>query len=101
MSDEKDGTYCSICGGIPPSQIKIRRIIVEGKEIGIDKLDWVLEEVKKCQLQDDTAISEEILKRVKQFNYIPTKKLEVYRSALLEEYRKQLDSDANNDNRRK
>ena len=100
MSDEKDGTYCSICGGIPPSQIKIRRIIIDGKEIGIDKLDWVLEEVRKLGCTSDTAISEEILKRVKQFNYIPTKKLEAYRTALLEEYRKQLSPTADADNRR-
>lgn len=99
MSNEKDGTYCSICGGIPPSQIKIRRIMIEGKEIGIDKLDWVLGEVMKLRLQNDVTISEEILKRVKQFNYIPTKKIDAYRSALIEEYRKQLASNADADNR--
>lgn len=99
MSNEKDGTYCSICGGIPPSQIKIRRIMIEGKEIGIDKLDWVLGEVMKLRLQNDVTISEEILKRVKQFNYIPTKKIDAYRSALIEEYRKQLTSNADADNR--
>lgn len=99
MSNEKDGTYCSICGGIPPSQIKIRRIMIEGKEIGIDKLDWVLGEVMKLRLQNEVTIGEEILKRVKQFNYIPTKKIDAYRSALMEEYRKQLTSNADADNR--
>ena len=29
MAEEKDGTYCSICGGIPPDRIKTRRILIE------------------------------------------------------------------------
>ena len=43
MADEKDGKYCSVCGGIPPDEIKIRRILVDGKETGLDQLDWIIE----------------------------------------------------------
>ena len=86
--DEKDGYYCSICGGIPPDKIKTRRILIDGKETGIDHLEFVLQEVKKLKIDDDTGISDEILKRVKIFNYVPTKKTAEYSVALIREYRK-------------
>lgn len=85
--DEKDGYYCTICGGIPPDQIKIKRIEIEGKETGIDRLDWILRDVAGLNLSSDEAITDEIIKRVRQFNYIPTKKMKEYRTALLREFR--------------
>ena len=84
--DEKDGYYCTICGGIPPDQIKIKKIPVDGKETGIDRLDWVLQDVAALDLTDDERIADEIVKRVRQFNFIPSKKLPQYREALLREY---------------
>jgi hypothetical protein len=86
--DDKDGYYCSICGGIPPDKITTKRVLIDGKETGIDHLDWIFSEVKKLGLDNDTAIAGELLKRVKEFNYVPTKKTEVYAAALVEEYRK-------------
>jgi hypothetical protein len=85
--DEKDGYYCTICGGIPPDQIKIRKITIEGKETGIDRLDWILLDVASLELTGDEAITDEIIKRVRQFNYIPTRKVAEYREALLREYK--------------
>lgn len=84
MADE--GDYCTVCGGTPPDKILIKRILVEGKETGIDKLDWIIEEVKKLKLINEAAIADEIMLRAAQFNYIPTKKREAYREALLAEY---------------
>jgi hypothetical protein len=86
--DEKDGYYCSICGGIPPDKIKTRRILIDGKETGIDHLEFVFDEVKKLNLENTAAITEELLKRVKVFNYVPTKKTAEYGTALTGEYRK-------------
>jgi hypothetical protein len=86
MTEEKDGRYCSICGGIPPDEIKVRKILVDGKEVGIDQLDFVLAGVQKLGLADDTHIAEELVKRVQIFNYVPTKKREAYAAALLKEY---------------
>ncbi|MFA4859477.1 NAC family transcription factor [Methanoregula sp.] len=86
MSD-KDGTYCSICGGIPPDQIKIKKIAVEGKDTGIDRLDWIMQDVASLHLTSDEAVTDELVKRVQQFNYIPSKKMPEYREALLREYR--------------
>jgi hypothetical protein len=87
--DDKDGYYCSICGGIPPDRITIKRILIDGKETGIDHLDWIFAEVKKLGLDNDAAIADELLKRVKEFNYVPTKKSDVYALALVAEFKKQ------------
>lgn len=86
--DDKDGYYCSICGGIPPDKIKTKKILIDGKETGIDQLGWILDEVKKLKLADDNAITEELLKRTMALNYVPTRKKEVYGVALLAEYRR-------------
>jgi len=85
--NENEGYYCTICGGIPPDKINIRHILVDGKATGIDKLDWIISEVKKLNLTDDTAITEELLKRTKVLNYVPTKKTSEYERALLKEYK--------------
>jgi hypothetical protein len=85
--DEKEGYYCTICGGIPPDQIKIKKIPIDGKETGIDRLDWILQDVLSLHLADDEEIINEIIKRVRQFNYIPGRKMAEYREALLREYR--------------
>jgi hypothetical protein len=88
--DEKDGYYCSICGGIPPDRITTKRVVIDGKETGIDHLDWIFDEVKKLKIGNDAVLSEEILMRVKQFNYVPTKKADQYAAGLLAEYKRGL-----------
>ncbi len=85
--DDKDGYYWTICGGIPPDQIKIKKIPVDGKETGIDRLDWILLDVASLNLTNDETITNEIIKRVRQFNYIPAKKMTEYRRALLRKYK--------------
>ena len=85
--NENDGYYCTICGGIPPDKINIKQILVDGKATGIDKLDWIIDEVRKLNLTDDTAITEELLKRTKVLNYVPTRMTEKYGEALLKEYK--------------
>lgn len=85
--DDRDGYYCTICGGIPPDKISIKQILVNGKETGIDRLDWIIAEVMKLKLSDDTVITEELLKRTKGLNYVPTKLAGEYGDALLREYK--------------
>ena len=85
--NDKDGNYCSICGGIPPDQIKIKKIPIDGKDTGIDRLDWILQEVANLHLASEDAVADELVKRVLQFNYIPTKKMPEYREALIRQYR--------------
>ncbi|MFA5348457.1 MAG: NAC family transcription factor [Methanoregula sp.] len=86
--DDKDGYYCSICGGIPPDKITTKRVIIDGKETGIDHLDWIFDEVNKIRPPDDATLTDELMKRVKEFNYVPTKKNSVYAEAILAEYKK-------------
>jgi hypothetical protein len=86
--NENDGYYCTICGGIPPDKITTKRVLIDGKETGIDHLDWIFDEVVKLAVDNDTDLTEEILKRVKQFNYVPTKKTAEYGAGLLAAYKK-------------
>jgi hypothetical protein len=86
--NDQDGYYCTICGGIPPDKINIKQILVDGKATGIDKLDWILAEVRRLSLTDDTTITDELLKRTMKLNYVPTKKAKEYGEALLLEYKK-------------
>ena len=37
MAGEKEGDYCTVCGGIKPETIKIRTILVDGKATGINQ----------------------------------------------------------------
>jgi hypothetical protein len=83
--DDKDGYYCTICGGIPPDRITTRRILVDGKETGIEQLDRIIAEVKKLNLSGDTVITGELLRRTKALNYVPSKKAREYGEALLGE----------------
>jgi hypothetical protein len=85
--DEKDGYYCSICGGIPPDKITTKRVLIDGKETGIDRLDWIFEQVALRRVTGDAEVTSEILKRVQQFNYVPTKKTTEYGAGLLAAYR--------------
>jgi len=87
MSSE-DGDYCSICGGIPPDKITTNKIIIDGKATGIENLDFILENVRELNLTNDKEIVREIMVRVKKFNYVPTKKENLYADALLKEYLK-------------
>jgi hypothetical protein len=86
--NENDGYYCTICGGIPPDKITTKRVLIDGKETGIDHLEWIFSEVAKIAVDNDTALTEEILKRVKQFNYVPTRKTGEYGAGLLAAYKK-------------
>jgi hypothetical protein len=74
--------------GISPDKITSKRVLIDGKETGIDHLDWIFEEVHRLKLPDNAVLAEELMKRVREFNYMPTKKSDVYATALLAEYKK-------------
>lgn len=83
MSEEKDGMYCKVCGGIIPQNTNIGTIEVEGKPTGINQLDFIIDEVTALRLESDVAVRDELVKRAKVLNYIPTKMTEKYAEALL------------------
>ena len=56
MSDETDGVYCKVCGGIIPQDTKIGSIEVNGKPTGINQLEFILDEVASLHLQSDRDI---------------------------------------------
>ncbi|HQC34686.1 MAG TPA: NAC family transcription factor [Methanoculleus sp.] len=87
MTNEKEGDYCTVCGGIKPEAIKIKSVLVDGKATGINQLDFIVAGVRDLHLADDAAIRAELLRRAGEFNYIPTKKKEAYAKALLQEYK--------------
>jgi hypothetical protein len=90
MSDEKDGVYCKVCGGIIPQDTKIGSIEVEGKPTGINQLEFILDEVTALHLQSDAEIKNELISRAKVLNYIPTKMTEKYADSLLRDYKERL-----------
>ncbi len=88
--NDSDGYYCTICGGVPPDKITTKLVLIDGKATGIDHLDWIFSEVKKLGAIGDSRLAEEILVRVQQFNYVPTKKTDVYAAGLLAAYKESL-----------
>ena len=90
MSDEKDGVYCKVCGGIIPQDTKIGSIVVNGKTTGINQLDFILDEVAGLDILNDRDIRNELVKRAKVLNYIPTKMTDMYADALLRVYKERL-----------
>lgn len=82
-----EGRYCTICGGVVPEGPEIRTILVDGKATGIDQLDRILCDAMALDLTREDEIREELLTRVKAFNYVPTKKTDAYADALMVEYR--------------
>ena len=90
MSDDKDGVYCKVCGGIVPQDTNIASIEVDGKPTGINQLDFILDEVKNLHLQSDSELRGELVKRAKVLNYIPTKMTDKYADALLTVYKERI-----------
>ena len=45
-SEDKEGSYCTICGGISPAKITTKQIEIDGKLIGIDGIDEIISEVR-------------------------------------------------------
>jgi len=87
VTNEKEGDYCTICGGIKPEAIKVKTVLVDGKATGINQLEMIIDGVRKLHLADDASIRAELLRRAGAFNYIPTKKKEAYGDALMQEYK--------------
>ncbi|MDD1728644.1 MAG: NAC family transcription factor [Methanospirillum sp.] len=90
MSNEKDGVYCKVCGGIIPQDTTVGSIEVNGKPTGINQLEWILDEVSAMHLQSDGDLKKELISRAKVLNYIPTKITEQYADALLRVYKERL-----------
>ncbi len=67
----------------------IRRLALPGGEVGIVNLDSILKAVADLRLAADNAIKEELLNRIKIYNYVAPSADNEYSEALLEEYKRQ------------
>jgi hypothetical protein len=92
MSEEKDGVYCKVCGGIIPQDASIGTIEVDGKPTGISGLEFILDEVISLDLQNETDTRRELVKRAQALNYIPGKMIGKYSAALYHAYLERLNS---------
>ena len=67
------------------------KIKVNGKDIGINDLDDIMEKVAAMNLSDDAEISKSLLKLVKESDFVPSSVEREYQTALLEEYKNRMD----------
>jgi len=67
----------------------IKKLALPGGEVGIVNLENILKEVGDLKLVDNEAISKELLRRVKIYNYVAPSAEADYVKALLGEYQKQ------------
>jgi hypothetical protein len=65
-----------------------RQLTVAGKQVGITGLDAAFAAVQARGLIGDAAISAELMRRIRENNYIPPAIADEYAAALLAEYKK-------------
>jgi len=91
MANEKDGDYCTVCGGMVPKGSDVRIIPVDGREVGINQLAFIIKEVAELGLTGEAEVKGALLVRVKALNYVPTKKEAAYADAVYLEYLRYLE----------
>jgi len=69
---------------------RIRQVEVGGITVGLAMLDDIIDEVQELQLTSKEAIINELVKRIKIYNYIPSSAEEKYREAMYREYKKKV-----------
>lgn len=68
--------------------MKIRLMSIEGKQIGIAGLDEAMEELYRAGIRPEESAASGLFSKLKQLNYIPPAKEEVYISVFLNEYKR-------------
>jgi NAD-dependent dihydropyrimidine dehydrogenase PreA subunit len=68
--------------------VKTKLVTIEGKQIGIVGLDEVFEEFSKEGRRLDADLKHDLVKRLRELNYIPPSKEAVYGTAFLDGYKK-------------
>jgi hypothetical protein len=66
------------------------KLKIGNKDVGINDLDDIINEVMAMKLSDDVHISKELLKLVKEHDYVPSSVEREYERALLEEYNRRI-----------
>ncbi len=65
---------------------KIRKVEIGGIVVGLAMLDDIIDEVKEMDMSEGNEIGDELMKRIKIYNYVPQKAEAAYRAALIREY---------------
>ncbi|MEI6796450.1 MAG: hypothetical protein WCK39_06270 [Methanomassiliicoccales archaeon] len=84
MADKKCASKCDV--GIAMDETP--KLKIGGKDIGIACLDDVMSEVQNMDLKDEGKITKELMIRVKERDFIPSKVEKEYATALLAEYKR-------------
>ena len=88
--ENKEGTCCTICGVMMPDAVKIRRISVDGNEVGIDRLDQGLYEVICMGIPFVERVKEGFLSRARVSSSVPSSRADSCGAALAGEFRAKL-----------
>jgi len=67
------------------------KLKIGGKDIGINDLDEIMSEVMSLGLSDHAAIGRELLKRVKENDFVPSSVEKEYEAALLGDYLRRME----------
>jgi len=65
---------------------KVKRIFLDGTPIGISRFDEIIKEVASLDLEDEVQIKNELIVRIKKYNYVPSTAEEDYAEAAFEVY---------------
>lgn len=65
---------------------RIRQVDVGGITVGLAMLDDIIDEVQELHLPTRDAIINELIRRVRVYNYVPPSAEEKYREAIYREY---------------
>ena len=65
---------------------KVKRIFLDGTPIGISRFDEIIKEVAELDVDDKERIKDELISRIKKYNYVPSGAQKAYAEAALEVY---------------
>lgn len=74
---------------------RVRRIDVGGVAVGLSMLDCIFADVQEMALSNDHAVCEELMKRVRIYNYIPPSAADLYVDAVSALYEKEMRENGN------
>lgn len=69
---------------------RIRQVDVGGITVGLAMLDEIIDEVRELRPASREALADELMKRVKIYNYVPASAEDRYREAVCREYEKKV-----------
>ena len=78
----KDNKPCCVAEAMR----RIKQIDVGGIVVGLAMLEDIIDDVREMNLTNRDRIADELIKKIKIYNYVPAVAEEKYRSAILREY---------------